>query len=30
MSAEVGEDVVLIRQTDILFVYDGDVEVDVP
>ena len=30
MSADMGEDLVLIRQSDILFVYDGDVEVDVP
>jgi co-chaperonin GroES (HSP10) len=30
MSAELGGDLVLIRQNDILFVFDGDVEVDVP
>lgn len=29
MSADMGEDLVLIRQSDILFVFDGDVKVDI-
>ena len=29
MSAELGEDLTLIRQNDILFVFEGDVTVDV-
>jgi co-chaperonin GroES (HSP10) len=30
MSTELGEDLTLIRQNDILFVYEGDVKVDLP
>lgn len=30
LSAELGEDVFIIRQSDILFVFDGDLTVDVP
>lgn len=30
MSADLGEDICLIRLNDILFVYEGDVTVDIP
>jgi len=30
MADEIGEDLVLIRQNDVLFVFDGDITVDLP